>query len=140
MWTRRRQHFKFVSLAITFRSQRVKKQKYIVLQMEAIFVRAPGGNCLMMVLSGQSRIERNSTLKYSAKLCSRGFSQAIEMIEAEEKRRRGLGGRLFIYGVKGANSGLSHVPERRSSATRRHRSKRGILYLCNQSVKYILEK
>lgn len=43
LWTRRMQHFKFVSLAITFRSQRVKKQKYIVLQMEAIFVRAPGG-------------------------------------------------------------------------------------------------
>lgn len=90
----------------------------------------------MMVLSGQSRIERNSTLKYSAKLCSRGFSQAIEMTEAEEKRRRGLGGRLFIYGVKGANSGLSLVPE----ATCRHRSKRGTLYLCNQSVKHILEK
>lgn len=42
VWTRHTQHFKFVSLAITFRGQRVKKQKYILLQMEAIFVRARG--------------------------------------------------------------------------------------------------
>lgn len=52
------QHFKFVSLAITFRSQRVKKQKYIVLQVEAIFVRAPGGE---LFNDGPFRVEQNRT-------------------------------------------------------------------------------